>query len=65
MISLLYLPGASSQFFSGISLFVGELVTLGSTRAIGNIIAGIMLTCTNAFRVGDHISVGGTSGSVI
>jgi small-conductance mechanosensitive channel len=65
MISLPYLPGASSQFFSGFSLFVGALVTLGSTGAIGNIIAGIMLTYTNAFCIGDHISVGGTSGSVI
>jgi small-conductance mechanosensitive channel len=65
MISLPYLPGASSKFFSGFSLFVGALVTLGSTGAIGNIIAGIMLTYTNAFRVGDHVSIGGTTGSVI
>jgi small-conductance mechanosensitive channel len=65
MISLPYLPGASSQFFSGFSLFVGALVTLGSTGAIGNIIAGIMLTYTNAFRVGDHVSIGGTTGSVV
>jgi small-conductance mechanosensitive channel len=65
MISLPYLPGSSSQFFSGFSLFVGALVTLGSTGAIGNIVAGIMLTYTNAFRVGDHVSIGGTTGSVI
>ncbi|MBP1596670.1 MAG: mechanosensitive ion channel family protein [Acidobacteria bacterium] len=65
MISFPYLPGASSQFFSGFSLFVGALVTLGSTGAIGNVIAGIMLTYTSAFRVGDQVSIGGTIGSVV
>jgi small-conductance mechanosensitive channel len=64
MVSLPYLPGAGSQFFQGFSLFVGALVTFGSTGAISNIMSGITLTYTNAFRPGDFIRIGDTVGFV-
>jgi small-conductance mechanosensitive channel len=64
MVSFPYLPGAGSQFFQGFSVFVGALVTFGSSGAIGNIIAGITLTYTNAFRIGDLIRIGDTIGFV-
>ena len=32
-----HLPGAGSQFFGGISVFIGALVTLGSSGAIANL----------------------------
>jgi len=60
-----YLPGSSSPAFQGISIFVGVLVSLGSTTAVANIIAGIVLTFTRAFGVGDQVEVGGTRGRVI
>ncbi len=59
------LPGADSEFFSGVSLFVGALITLGSTSAIGNLMAGLVLTYTNAFRMGDWVEIGDSSGRVI
>jgi len=64
MVSFPYLPGAGSQFFQGFSVFVGALVTFGSSGAIGNIISGITLTYTNAFKVGDLIRIGDTVGFV-
>jgi small-conductance mechanosensitive channel len=64
MVSFPYLPGAGSQFFQGFSLFVGALVTFGSSGAIGNIVSGITLTYTNAFRVGDVICTNGITGFV-
>jgi small-conductance mechanosensitive channel len=64
MVSLPYLPGAGSQFFQGFSVFVGALVTFGSSGAISNIVSGITLTYTNAFRVGDFIRIGETIGFV-
>jgi small-conductance mechanosensitive channel len=64
MVSFPYLPGAGSQFFQGFSLFVGALVTFGSSGAIGNIVSGITLTYTNAFRVGDVVCTNGTTGFV-
>ena len=60
-----YLPGSSSPAFQGISIFVGVLVSLGSTTAVANVIAGIVLTYTRAFAVGDQVEVGGTRGKII
>ncbi|MDD3534736.1 MAG: mechanosensitive ion channel [Candidatus Cloacimonetes bacterium] len=60
-----YLPGSGSPAFQGISIFVGVLVSLGSSSAISNIIAGIILTYMRAFKVGDYIKVGDKEGFVI
>jgi small-conductance mechanosensitive channel len=60
-----YLPGAGSDAFKGVSLFVGVLFSLGSSGAVGNIVAGVVLTYTNAFRVGDRVQIGETVGDVV
>ncbi|MDA1081400.1 MAG: mechanosensitive ion channel [Gemmatimonadetes bacterium] len=60
-----YLPGADSDAFKGISLFVGVLFSLGSSSAIANVVAGVVLTYTRAFNIGDRITVGETTGDVI
>jgi small-conductance mechanosensitive channel len=65
MVSFPYLPGAGSQFFQGFSVFVGALLTLGSAGAIGNIVAGTVLTYTRAFHPGDMVRLGETYGVVI
>jgi len=65
MVSFPYLPGSGSQFFQGFSVFVGALLTLGSAGAIGNIVAGTVLTYTRAFHPGDMVRLGETYGVVI
>jgi len=60
-----YLPGSDSPAFQGISIFVGVLVSLGSSSAISNIIAGIILTYMRAFRIGDYIKIGDKEGFLI
>jgi len=60
-----YLPGSDSPAFQGLSLFVGLLLSLGSTTAIANVVAGIVLTYTRAFNVGDRVSIHETVGVVI
>ncbi len=60
-----YLPGSSSPAFQGISIFVGVLVSLGSTTAVSNVIAGVVLTYTRAFQVGDQVEVAETRGRVV
>lgn len=60
-----YLPGAGSDAFKGVSLFVGVLFSLGSSGAVGNIVAGVVLTYTNAFQVGDRVQIGETTGDVV
>ncbi|MBN1428356.1 MAG: mechanosensitive ion channel family protein [Anaerolineae bacterium] len=59
-----YLPGSDSLAFQGISVFLGLLFSLGSASAIGNIIAGVVLTYTRAFRVGDRVKIADTVGDV-
>ena len=59
-----HLPGADEQAFKAVSLFVGALVTLGSTAAVGNSVAGVVLIYTRAFQVGDWIRVGQSTGKV-
>lgn len=60
-----YIPGSSSPAFKGISIFVGVLFSLGSSSAIANLIAGVSLTYTRSFRVGDVIKVGDAMGVVM
>lgn len=60
-----YLPGAQSGVFQGISVFVGLIVSLGSSTVIGNIIAGMVITYMRPFRLGDRIKLNDTIGNVI
>jgi small-conductance mechanosensitive channel len=60
-----YLPGAESDAFKGVSLFVGVLFSLGSSGAVGNIVAGVVLTYTRAFQIGDRVRIGETTGDVV
>lgn len=60
-----YLPGSSSGIFQGISVFVGLIVSLGSSTVIGNIIAGLVITYMRPFKLGDRIKLDDTVGNVI
>jgi len=59
-----YLPGEESPAFKGVGVFLGLLFSLGSTSAVSNIVAGLMLTYTRGFRVGDWVSIGENTGEV-
>lgn len=60
-----YLPGSKSGVFQGISVFVGLIVSLGSSTVIGNIIAGLVITYMRPFKMGDRIQLNETTGNVI
>lgn len=60
-----YLPGSDSGVFQGISVFVGLIVSLGSSTVIGNIIAGLVITYMRPFKLGDRIKLDDTTGNVI
>ena len=59
------LPFSQLPVFQGISAFAALLLTLASSSAIANIIAGIILTYTGAFRLGDIVSLQTTTGQVV
>ncbi|WP_400261258.1 mechanosensitive ion channel family protein [Sphingobacterium sp. SG20118] len=60
-----YLPGSNSDIFKGISVFIGVLFSLGSSSAISNIIAGLVITYMRPFRIGDRITIADKTGVVI
>jgi len=60
-----YLPGSKSPAFQGISIFVGVLLSLGSSSAVANAIAGVILTYMRSFLVGDWVKIGDTIGEVV
>jgi small-conductance mechanosensitive channel len=59
-----YLPGFGSPAFQGISIFLGVLLSLGSTAVVANIVAGAALTYMRPFRTGDRVQIADTSGEV-
>lgn len=60
-----FIPGSSSPAFQGVSVFLGLLISLGSTSVIANIMAGIVLTYTHAFSIGDRVQIGSTTGDIV
>lgn len=60
-----YLPGADTPFFQGISVFVGVLLSFGSSSAISNVVSGTVLTYMRPFKRGDVVRIGETTGEVI
>ena len=65
VIAFPYLPASRSPAFTGVSVFFGVLVSLASSSALSNMMAGIVLTYTGAFRLGDRVTVAGTFGDII
>lgn len=60
-----YLPGSNSPIFKGVTVFVGVLFSIGSSNAIANMVAGLVITYMRPFKIGDFIKIGDVSGSVI
>ena len=59
-----YIPGSDSNAFKGVSVFMGLLLSLGSSSFISNVIAGYSLTYRRAFKRGDRIKVNDSDGFV-
>jgi small-conductance mechanosensitive channel len=60
-----YLPGSGSDAFKGVSVFLGVLLSLGSAGAIGNMVAGVVITYMRPFELGDRVKIADTVGDVI
>ena len=60
-----YLPGSDSAVFQGVSVFVGIIFSLGSSSAIGNLVAGVVITYMRPFKIGDRIKINDIIGYVV
>ena len=59
-----YIPGSSSEAFKGVSIFLGVVVSLGSSSVISNMMAGYAMIYRRAFKVGDRIGIDNLTGDV-
>lgn len=59
-----YLPGSQSEAFKGVSVFVGLIISLGSTGVMNQILSGLMVTYSRALKVGDFVKVANIEGTV-
>lgn len=60
-----YIPGSQTAAFKGISIFIGLMLSLGSSTSISNLIAGYLMTYRRVFKVGDRVKVGDVVGEVV
>jgi small-conductance mechanosensitive channel len=58
------IPGSDSDAFKGLSILAGVMLSLGSTSAVANIVAGYMIVFRRAFRIGDRVKIGQIAGCV-
>ncbi|HEX2458499.1 MAG TPA: mechanosensitive ion channel domain-containing protein [Vicinamibacterales bacterium] len=59
-----YLPGSESDAFKGVSVFVGLVVSLGSSGIVNQIMSGLTITYSRALRLGDFVKIGDVEGTV-
>jgi small-conductance mechanosensitive channel len=60
-----YLPGSDSPAFQGVSIFVGVLLSLGSTGFVANAVSGLMIIYMRPFVIGDVVKIGDNMGTVV
>jgi small-conductance mechanosensitive channel len=60
-----YLPNSQSKVFQGVSVFLGLIVSFGSSSAIGNLVAGMIITYMRSFKIDDRIKINNITGNVI
>ena len=64
VVSYPYLPGSQSEVFKGVSVFVGLIVSFGSSGVMNQVMSGLTLTYSRALKVGDYVRVANIEGTV-
>ena len=59
------LPGANTDIFKGVTMFLGLLLSLGSTSIVSNAMSGLIMTYMRPFKIGDRIEVNNVTGIVV
>jgi small-conductance mechanosensitive channel len=59
-----YIPGSNTEGFKGIGVLAGIIVSLGSAGLINQVMSGLVIIYSRAFRVNDYVSLGDTEGLV-
>jgi small-conductance mechanosensitive channel len=59
-----YLPGSGTDAFKGVSVFLGLIISLGSSGIVNQVMSSFMITYSRALRLGDYVRVGDIEGTV-
>jgi small-conductance mechanosensitive channel len=60
-----YLPGSGTDAFKGASVFIGLILSLGSSGLVNQVMSSFMITYSRSFRLGDYVRVGEVEGTVV
>ncbi|MHA6205295.1 mechanosensitive ion channel family protein [Dyella soli] len=60
-----YIPGAGSDAFKGVSVFLGLMLSLGSAGIVNQVMSGLVVLYSRAVRAGDFVHVGDHEGTVL
>jgi small-conductance mechanosensitive channel len=60
-----YLPGSNSDAFKGMSVFLGVVLSIGSSGIVNQMMSGLTITYSRAVRPGDWVKMGDVEGTVI
>lgn len=59
-----YIPGSDSAAFKGMSVFVGVLLSLGSSSVMGQFMSGLVLMYSRALKPGEYVRINEHEGTV-
>jgi len=60
-----YIPGSQTDAFKGISVFIGLVISLGSTGIINQIMSGLFVVYSKALKTGEWVKVNDMEGEVL
>ena len=59
-----YIPGSRTEAFKGVSVFVGLMLSLGSAGMVGQVVGGLVVVYSRAFRSGEYVKIGEYEGLI-
>ena len=59
-----YVPGSGSNVFKGVSVFVGLVISLGSSGLMSQAMSGLVIMYSRALKPGDYVRIGEVEGTV-
>jgi small-conductance mechanosensitive channel len=60
-----YLPGSDSEAFKGVTVFVGLMISLGSSSVVNQMMSGLTITYSRSLHVNDFVRIGDVEGTVV
>lgn len=65
VISYPYIPGSGTEAFRGISVFLGVVLSIGSTGVVNQAMSGLILMYSSSMKPGEYVVCGDVEGTVM